>query len=175
MAGNMFVKIVLYVVLFLVQVLICNRIELFGIVSPIIFIYCLISLPLSANRNLALTLGFITGLLIDIFSDTLGMNALACTFLMILRRPVMMLYNPHENELVVGISPSLRSLGVSVYLKYLFTLTLIYCILIYLIEYFSIIDMDVFWRIILSTLLSFVLMIGIDSLLLGSKKREKRL
>jgi len=171
MGRNGIRQTLLFIVLLLAQVLICNRIVLFGIASPIIFIYFIISVPPSTNRNIAYTLGFLLGLLIDIFSDTPGMNALACTILTSLRQPVMSLYNPHEKDLSAGVSPSIRTLGAGVYLKYLATLTLTYCTLLYCLEYFSFVGLwDICKRIIFSSLLSFLIMIGIDSLLVGRKK-----
>lgn len=68
-------------ILLLAQVIVLNHVCLFGVAVPFAFIYVLLRLPVTMNQNWVLTVAFFMGLLIDIFSDTQGMNALACTIL----------------------------------------------------------------------------------------------
>lgn len=165
--------ILLYVVMVLAQVIVFNHICLFGYAVPLVFIYLIIKLPMTMNVNWVLTISFLLGLTIDIFSDTQGMNSLACTILGVLRRPVLRLYFPREDEMSTP-QPSFRSLGVSVYLKYVFSISLIYCTLFFLIETFSFFNtLRLFIKIASSTLLTFIIIIAIDSL--TSRRREKRL
>lgn len=62
-----------------VQAIIFNNLILFNVAVPLVFIYVIISLPVTLGTNISLTLAFITGLAVDIFGDTQGVNALACT------------------------------------------------------------------------------------------------
>lgn len=101
------------------------------------------------------------------------MNALACTVEAMLRRPILRLYVPREEDLTRP-EPSMYSLGTSAYLKYLLTMTLLYCTLIFLIEAFTFFNpIQLVLRIVSSTILSMVLMLGIDSLM--TPRSEKRL
>ena len=70
---------------------------------PFVFIYVLVRLPLNLSVNWVLTIGFLTGLSVDIFANTQGMNALACTILAMSRRNVLHLYFPREDELTMTI------------------------------------------------------------------------
>ena len=109
----------------------------------------------------------------DLFADTPGMNALSCTILAFARKPVFHLYVTMDDDLA-GRSPSSQSMGSAEFLKYLLTLSLIFCTLIFSIEAFQIfIPRLMFTRIIASTLYTFLLLYTLDSLLI--RRREKRL
>lgn len=165
--------LILFVALVLVQVLIFNHIMLFGVAAPIVFIYFIIRLGMGVSFNALITLGFLIGLTIDICSDTLGMNALACTLLAAVKKPVFSLYTQRD-ESIAEITPSISTLGIWIYSKYLITMVLIYCLLYFIIEYFTAASFgEMVLMICSSTLLSFLLMLGIDGLML--KKREQRL
>ncbi|MCM1484379.1 MAG: rod shape-determining protein MreD [Muribaculaceae bacterium] len=160
-------------ILLITQVIVLNHVCLFGVAVPFAFIYVLLRLPVTLHQNWALTIGFAMGLLIDIFSDTQGMNALSCTILTMLRKPVLRLYFPREDELSEAM-PSISSLGFITYMKYALSMSLIYCTLIFIIEAFSLFNLvTLLLRIISSTILTTLLLIGIDSLTL--RRREKRL
>lgn len=63
---------ILFLMMVLAQVLICNHIAIFNVAIPIIFIYFIIRLPISMGKGLLFTLAFIIGLAVDILSDTPG-------------------------------------------------------------------------------------------------------
>lgn len=160
-------------ILVLAQVVVFNHLCLFNVAVPMVFFYLIIRLPITLSINWVLTIGFFLGLIVDIFSDTYGMNALACTIEAMLRRPILRLYVPREEDLTRP-EPSMYSLGTSAYLKYLLTMTLLYCTLIFLIEAFTFFNpIQLGLRIVTSTMLSMVLMLGIDSLM--TPRSEKRL
>ncbi|MBD5200725.1 MAG: rod shape-determining protein MreD [Bacteroidales bacterium] len=163
----------LFIVLVLLQVLIFNHVVLFHVAVPIIFIYFIIRVPTGLSANLLVSLSFLLGLVIDIFSDTLGVNALSCTLLAALKKPVFYAY-VQRDDLVKDITPSISRLGVFTYSKYLLTMTAIYCALTFTIEYFSVASVkEIAIAAASSTLLSFLLMLGMDSLMIS--QREKRL
>ena len=162
----------LYVIMVLVQV-ICNHICIFGVAIPLIYIYFIVRLPINLSVNWAMTFAFLLGLTIDIFNNTQGMNALACTVTAALRRPVFSLYFAREDDLANPI-PSIRTLGSGIYIKYLLSIVLLFNILLFLIQSFTLADIRItILRIIASTILTTFLLFGIDSL--DNTKREKRL
>lgn len=161
------------IALILAQVLIFNHICLFGYAVAFIFIYTLVKIPMSMTLEWRFTIAFLLGLIIDIFSDTLGMNALACTIIMGLRRPIIRLYVVRDDE-VTDTYPGYNSFGTFSFVKYVITLTLLYCTLFYLIEsFFSIESIKTIFQILASTILTALLILGIDSLTV--QKNEKRL
>lgn len=164
---------ILFVVLVLAQVLVFNRLYLFDTALPLAFIYFIMRLPVTMGLIGVMSLSFFLGLTIDIFSDTAGMNALACTILAPLRLPVLRLYFPREEDLTNS-EPSMRSLGAAVYMKYAISISLLYCILFFVIEAFSLFDpVRLVMRIAGSTILTFIVIMCIDSLM--NQRSEKRL
>ena len=153
--------LLLFIILTLLQV-VCNHICIFGVAIPIVYIYFLIRLPINLSVNWSM----------DIFSNTQGMNALACVVTAALRRPVFSLYFAREDDLANPI-PSIQTLGFGIYIKYLLSMVLIFCILLFAIQAFTLHNLQVtMMRIAASTILSTLLIFGIDSL---DTKREKRL
>lgn len=164
---------VIALILVMVQVLVLNRICLFGVAVPLAFIYVILRLPLTLSKEWVFTISFLIGLVIDIFSDTGGVNALSCVIMSALRHPVLHLYFPREDE-HTELIPSIASLGLMIYFKYALTLTTIYCIFAFSLETLSLFNP---WHliecIVASSVLTTALLIGIDSLTLP--RREKRL
>lgn len=164
--------VILFLVLTLLQV-VCNKIILFNLATPIIFIYLLLRLPVNMPKIATFTIAFLLGLTIDIFGNTPGMHALSCTIAAALRNPVFTLYVSREDDMNTPI-PSIDSLGVGDYFKYASTMVVIYCTLLYFIQAFTLHNaLLTIERIVASSLLSVVLILGIDSLV--STRREKRL
>lgn len=162
----------LALLLVLLQAVVFNQIHLFGLAIPLVFIYVIFRLPVGLSTVWVLTISFLLGLVVDIVSNTPGMNALACTVMAFLRRPVFTLYLPHGNDYNAE-KPSLREFGMWLYVRYAFTLTLLYCILLFTIESLSFFDLPyMILRIVCSTLLTFVFILCIDSF---GQQREKRL
>lgn len=166
-------KAILFICLVLAQVLICNHILIFSMATPLVLIYFIIRMRVGLPATQAMTLAFLLGLCVDIFSDTLGMNSLCCTILSVIRKPVLLAYVPRDDSLD-DITPSISSLGIWTYGKYMFTMTLIYALLLFGIEYFSI---SAIWEMLQvalsSTLLTAIILLGIDSLM--TNRHEKRL
>lgn len=173
MAKSVIQFALLFAGLVLAQALVFNRLYLFDTAIPLAFIYFIMRLPVTMSSIGVMTLSFLLGLTIDIFSDTAGMNSLACTLLAVLRLPVLRLYFPREDDLT-NPEPSMRSLGAGVYMKYALSMSLLYCILFFTIEAFSLFNpVRLLMRIAGSTLLTFIVIMCIDSLM--NQRSEKRL
>lgn len=166
-------NVIILLCLILIQVLACNHIMLFNVAIAFVFIYSIVRLPMDLSINLVLTWGFLAGLLVDIFSDTPGVNALACTIISMLRRPMLYAYVPRDDR-TKNIVPTLHSLGFAIYGKYLFSMSLVYCLLVFTIEYFNFADVkEIVIMTLSSSIFTFIILLGIDSLIIT--KREKRL
>lgn len=156
----------LFILLLLFQVLICNHIAIFNVAVPIIFIYFLIRLPISMGQGWLFTLAFLLGLCVDISVDTPGVNALSCTLLAALKRPIYYAYVPRDDKTQYLI-PSISSLGIGTYCKFLLTLVAIYCLLVFSIEYFNFADVkEVVILSASSSLLTFIILLAIDCLII---------
>ena len=77
---NHILRSAIYFVAFvLIQVLILNNIHFMRIATPFLYLYIILKLPVGESRSGQLFLAFLAGLLVDIFSNTPGMHAFACT------------------------------------------------------------------------------------------------
>lgn len=166
-------NIIILIGLILIQVLACNHILLFGVAIAFVFIYVIIRLPMDMKIDIVLTWAFISGFIVDMFSDTPGVNSLAATIVAMLRRPMLYAYVPKDDR-TKNIVPSLQTLGFSIYGKYLFSMSLIYCLLAFSIEYFNFANVkEIIIMTVSSAILTFIILLGIDSII--STKREKRI
>ena len=172
MKNTLFHFLILFVALLVAQV-ICSKIILFSVAMPVIYIYLILRLPLNYSLNWTLTIAFLFGLFVDMFNNTQGMNSLACVVMTIVRRPVFDMFILRDDEDNDPI-PSMDSLGITGYLKYMATLVTIYCTVLFLTQAFTLHNFPLtLLRIVASSVLSILLIFGIDSLV--STQREKRL
>ena len=172
MKNTLFHFFILFVALLVAQV-ICSKIILFSVAMPVIYIYLILRLPLNYSLNWTLTIAFLFGLFVDMFNNTQGMNSLACVVMTIVRRPVFDMFILRDDEDNDPI-PSMDSLGITGYLKYMATLVTIYCAVLFLTQAFTLHNFPLtLLRIVASSVLSILLIFGIDSLV--STQREKRL
>lgn len=137
----------------LLQVLLFNHLYLFGGVA-LVYMIALIKMPVEINRNLQILAGFLTGLIVDICCNTMGMHALASTTVMWLRMPVFHLYVNAE-DFKSGV-PGVNRLGMQEYIHYALTLLAMHSILLYCIESFTLFNIMVLLiKIVISTLMTF--------------------
>lgn len=78
-----------FILLLLVQVIICNNIDFLGFINPYIYILFIFLFPIRENRMVLLLTSFLLGMLIDIFSDSGGVHAAASVSLAYIR-PVLL-------------------------------------------------------------------------------------
>lgn len=155
----------LFVICILVQALIFNHIVLFHVAIPFVFIYFIIRLPINLKLPYLFTLAFLLGLIVDIFSDTPGVNALACTLIAALKTPIYYAYVA-KDDTTSRLTPGVSSMGIADYSKYLLTFVVIYSILAFTIEYFSFADVKgIVIMSASSAALTFVILLSIDCLI----------
>ncbi len=128
-------NIVRYIVLYLLQILLINNLQLLGLCSPAIYILCLIALPVSLPRWVELLIGFGTGFIIDIFSNTLGIHAAACTLVSFLR-PILIQNFISDKERLIGTLNS-NLIGWNIYIKLVIILVFSHHTLLFFLEAFS--------------------------------------
>lgn len=157
----------LFILMLFAQVLICNHIALFNVAVPIVFIYFIIRLPINLGNGVLFTLAFFLGLMVDIASDTPGVNSLACTLLAAVKRPVYYAYVTRDDK-TVNLTPSINTLGIGTYCKYLVTMVGIYCFLAFTIEYFNFADVkEIVILSASSCLFTFLILLAFDCLIIS--------
>lgn len=129
-------QILHFIVLVLLQVLLLNNIQFLGAVNPYIYILFIFSLPLKTQKWLSLVLAFVLGLVIDTFSNTMGLHAFATVLIAFLREPVIKLFVSSPDDLN-NTTPSINTFGIGAYTKYVFLLVLFHHTVLFLLEAFS--------------------------------------
>lgn len=90
-----------FILLLLVQVIICNHINFFGYINPYIYIIFIFLFPIRDSRVVLLLVSFLLGLFVDMFSDSGGVHA-AASVCLAYARPILlkssfgMLYEHHS-------------------------------------------------------------------------------
>lgn len=84
-----FLNVLRFILLVLVQVLVFNNLNFFGYINPLIYILFLYWYPIKQNRTTFIILCFFLGLFVDIFSDTLAINAAATVTIAYIRPTIM--------------------------------------------------------------------------------------
>ena len=133
------------------QVLFFNHLPLAGGVV-LSYLYMVVRMPVDWNRNLQILTGFVVGLLADIFCNTPGLHALACTTTMWVRLPLLHMFVV-QDEIKNG-CPTYYRLHFSVFSRYLLSVLLVHCVILFVTEAFSFFNL---WHLILKILFSIVL------------------
>lgn len=121
-------------VLLLLQVLLFNNFSIGGIVNIYIYVYFILMLPMKTGRSALLWMGFGVGLLMDLFSGTLGIHAASTTMVAFLRPYVLGLYASQDE--LEKYAPALKYIGGS-FVKYAVTLIFIHHFTLFALSAFS--------------------------------------
>jgi rod shape-determining protein MreD len=140
----------IFVLLILLQILLFNNIMFSGYVNPYVYIMIILLLPVEIPSWFLLIISFITGLLIDIFSGTIGMHT-ASTVLAGFARPYVLRIMAPRDGYESGDSPSMALYGARWFLIYTLIIVLIHHLALFYLEVFSFTD---FFRTMLRVCLS---------------------
>ena len=143
--------------------LILNNVHIAGYATPFLYIYLILKFESDTPRNALMLWAFCLGLAVDVFSDTPGMNAAATVLLAFLRPTFLRLFVPRDT--LESIVPSIRTMGVSPFLKYLVVSVFVHHGVLLTIEFFSFAHMGtLLLRIVASTLLTVVCIMAVEGM-----------
>ena len=148
-----------WVILVLIQVLLLNHIQISGFINPYLYILFILILPFNTPNYLLLILGFLLGLNIDIFSNTVGIHAAATTFLAFIRPAVINLISSRD-VLELNQAPRISELGLGWFVRYSVIMVLAHHFVLFYIEVFTFSGFFyTFLRFLLSSVFTLVLII----------------
>jgi len=143
-----------FALLILLQVFVFNNIQLSSYINPMIYILVILLLPFEISGWLLLVLGFITGLTIDMFMNTLGMHTSA-SVLLAFSRPYIISFLSERADADYKGSPTMRATGIIWYVKYVVALVFIHHFFLFYIEVLSLNHFFLtLWRGLLSSLVT---------------------
>ena len=155
-------RLVMFVVLLVVQVLVLNHVWLLNVATPLLYVYFAITFPRNTEKGEVLGWCFFLGLLIDIFSNTPGLAAGTLTLIGMTQTYLVELFVPRDS--VENLEVSAATLGWGKFSMLSGILTLIYCLLFFILEAFNFFDWQL-WilRAVFSAVLTLLLMLAIES------------
>lgn len=85
MNSTIIINILRFILLLALQVVVFNRLDLFGFLNPYPYILFILLYPVNGNKAVLLLTAFLMGLLVDMFLNTGGPHAVASVTLAFLR------------------------------------------------------------------------------------------
>jgi hypothetical protein len=157
-------NIVILVVYLMLQVFLFDNMVLFGTAFCFIYIGFILLLPLEISTVTLIMFGFFTGLSIDVFYNSLGVNAASATLIAYLRPYWLSTITPSGGYEDVRL-PTLKIMGLPWFITYALPLIILHHFTLFIIEagdlyHFGIIIKKTF----LSSLFTFVILLVAQSL-----------
>lgn len=160
-----------FIAILLVQVLILNNLNLGGYINPWLYVLFILILPVETPNWLLLVFGFVTGLIMDAFLNTIGMHASATVFLAFLR-PLFLRFLAPRDGFEPGSLPVPSHFGFGWFLKYAIVSVTAHHLFLFIVEAFTLEHFFVtLWKSILSSLAT-LLVIMIAQLFSSREKRR---
>lgn len=154
--------LVKYVVMFfslvLVQVLIFNQVQFSGFFNPYVYLLFIILLPLSTPRYAVLILAFVLGLIIDVFSNSLGVHSAATVFAAYVRPLVIRIISNREDD--KSDYPGLNQNKLAWFINYVVIMVLLHHTILFYLEVYTFANfLNTLYRVILSSLFSIIIIV----------------
>lgn len=124
-----------FIGLVLLQVLVLNRMHIGGYGTPFLYIYFILKFNSKVGRNELMLWAFVLGLTVDMFSNTPGMNAAAAVSLAFFRSTFLRLVTLRDMD--EAFRPGIQSLGFSSFFRYTLMCSILFCLLLTMIDTFS--------------------------------------
>jgi hypothetical protein len=161
---------VLFIGYLLVQVVLLKNAVFFHTAFCFFYIGYLLRMPVETNHMALMVIGFIMGLLVDMFYDSLGLHTLACVLITYLRPYWLSLLTP-QGGYDSGARPGINQFGMQWFLVYTTPLIIIHHGMLFFTEAGG---FDYFWITLgkagASTLYTLLLLVMVDGFFTGRKR-----
>lgn len=163
-----------FVVLLLFQVLVLNYINLGYYLNPFVYIMALLLLPMQIPHWVLMLTALLTGLLVDVFANTLGVHAGSAVLIAFLRPYIVALLTP-KSGYEGDERPNIADMGWQWFLFYSGILTLVFHLSYFMLEVFSFSNIHItLMKTLFSSLLAWLLIVMITLLWSGASSGKRR-
>lgn len=138
-----------YVVVMLLQVLLFDQLQLWGVCHPYVYVLCLLMMPITLPHTVEMLIGAGVGLVMDVFCNSLGVHTASCILLMFIRPYLLGAFVNDTDRLNEQIS--LRSIGMEALIKYVVILVVIHHLMVFTLAAWS---WSHIWFVLIETLVS---------------------
>jgi rod shape-determining protein MreD len=171
MYGLVIKNILRFIALVLVQVLLLNKINFLGYLSPYLYILFILLLPFELYGWALLLIAFTTGLTVDFFTGTPGLHAAAATFAGFIRPLVIKLVGEKPDYDITS-QPGISDMGTKWFIPYTISMVTIHHLVLNLLEVFSLNEFgQTLLRTIISSIFTILAIFLVQSVFQGKKER----
>jgi rod shape-determining protein MreD len=171
MSKVIFANLVRFFFLIIIQVFLLKNVGYYNLATPFLYILFILLLPFNTPNLLLFALSFLVGLTVDVFYDTPGVNAAACTVLALVRI-IFIDVTVHRDGFDNEPEPRLGIMGFRWFLFYAIVATLFHHITLFLLETFHFAEIQyTLVRVVLSSLLTILLILIAEFIFYKKKLR----
>jgi len=151
--------------------LVLNNMQFSGLINPYLYVLFILLLPFEIPDWMLLLIGFVTGLTIDVFTNTLGLHTSATVFMAFLRPFILNIISPRDGY-DTGTSPRLDTFGFNWFIQYSVILIFAHHFILFYLEVFKFSDFFItFFRVILSSIFT-ILLVLLSQIFMFKKRNE---
>src|SRR6185437_5812198 len=136
MIGELIRNILRFILFTLIQVVIVKHLDLGSFINPFLYVICILMLPINMDKGWVMATAFAIGLVVDMFYNTMGINAAACVFMAYCRPGILRLIAP-KGEYETTARPTLSSMGLVWVVSYSGALVFIHHLLLFYLQAFT--------------------------------------
>ena len=152
-----------YIVVMLLQVLLFDQLQLWGVCHPYIYILCLLMMPITLPHSVDMLIGAAAGIIMDVFCNSLGIHTAACILLMFIR-PYLLGWIVNDKDRL-NEQISVRAIGMEAMIKYVVILVVIHHLTVFSLAAWSWSHIGfVLLETLISSFITFSVVIGYNAL-----------
>jgi rod shape-determining protein MreD len=172
--NNILKNSIRFVLFLLIQIIILNEVPpLHQFITPYLYFIFLLWLPFGTSRLTLTILGFLLGYSLDVFTNTPGLHAAACTLIGYVRPSILNLLLAQETSEELTKEPSVGSMGWGPYFIYVVILTFTHHFYLVLLEWLQFGNFLYFIGKVMATSLMSVLLIFVVELVMNRRKLKR--
>lgn len=136
MVNNLLKYSLIFIVSVLLQVLVLNHILILRMISPFFYLIFLLLLPFDTPKALLIFLGFLLGLSVDAFTNTLGVHTAVCVLIGFIRPGILNKISTRETRESVA-APRITTMSLNWFIGYATIFVAIHHLLLFMLEAFT--------------------------------------
>ena len=135
--NNKGIYILFFAVVAVLQIFLLNNVTVSAYVAPVIYIVCIILMPLETSQLAMLMTGLALGVVMDLTMGVNGLNIVATLPVAFFRRPILHLTADFSNLVKADGVPSAARLGNFRFHRYVLTMMILHALLFFGFEWLS--------------------------------------
>jgi hypothetical protein len=161
MSRSAITQFIFFFLYLLVQVMVLKSLVIFKVSFCFLYIAYVLLLPIETNALVLMILGFLLGLMVDIFYDSIGLHAFTLVLVGYLRNYWLAAITP-QGGYDAGTAPTVAANGIQWFLVYILPLVFLHHFILFFVEAAGFI---VFWHTMLKVIMSLLFTVTVIVLL----------